>query len=237
MGLRLAFLLLEEHPYGREMLRILLQSGLQPGLIVQERSPLADLERDKFLERIAGQLEPPTIADLSSGLDIPVHAVNDHNDANCIRLLSAYQPELIVLGGTRIIHARVLAIPARGTLNAHPGLLPELRGSSSVAWAIYLDLPVGVTVHLVDAGIDTGPILRRRRLRVHRGDAYEQLVRRVLTLAGQLMAEVLSSVQTAELPSTPQAAQEGKTFRVIPPDLLEQAKRRLAAGEFSHFDD
>ena len=207
------------------------------GLENSAREVVSLLERAKFLARIAGQPEPPTVASQLSGLNIPVRAVSDHNDAGCIRLLGEFQPELIVLGGTRIIGPSILAIPPWGTLNAHPGLLPELRGSSSVAWAIYHDLPVGSPVHLVDAGIDTGPILRRRRLPVRRGDTYEQLVRGVLTLSGQLMAEVLSSMQAEEVPARPQAAGEGRTFRVIPPDLLLHAKRRLAAREYSHFDD
>lgn len=59
MTLRFAFLVLEEHPYGREMLRILLERGLLPGLIIEEVSEVATKERQKFLTRIAGQPVPP----------------------------------------------------------------------------------------------------------------------------------------------------------------------------------
>ena len=235
MGLRFAFLVLEEHPYGREMLRILLDRGFVPGLIIEEASEVATEERQKFLTRIAGQPVPPRIADLFAGLDVRCHTVGNHNGLDCREMLRAYGTDLVVLGGTRILRPPVLAIPPRGTINAHPGLLPQLRGSSSVGWALYKDLPVGCTVHYVDAGIDTGPILLQRRLPVRRGDVYEKIVRGVLTLSGNLMVETLEGLVKGSLQASPQDPGVGETLRVIPPELLATAKRRLAEGSYSHF--
>lgn len=235
MTLCFAFLVLKEHPYGREMLRILLEKGFCPGLIVEEVSPVADEERSKFLTRIAGQPVPPTIADLISGLDIAHREVESLNSPVCREIVAAFGPELVVLGGTGILRPPLLSIPARGTLNAHPGLLPRLRGSSSVGWALYKDLPVGSTVHFVDAGIDTGPIVLRQELPVHRGDTYERIVRRVLTLSGELMAEALALVAGGKVAPVPQDPAVGETLRVIPPELLAEAKDRLAEGRYRHY--
>lgn len=235
MPLRFAFLVLQEHPYGREMLRILLERDLVPELIVEEASEVAIEERQKFLARIAGQPVPPRIAELVAGLESPHHTVDNHNSPSCIEKLSVFGPDLVVLGGTRILQPPVLAVPPAGTINAHPGLLPQLRGSSSVAWALYKDLPVGSTIHYVDAGIDTGPILLQRELPVRRGERYEQIVRRVLTLSGELMAEALMLLERGTAQASPQDAATGETLRVIPPELLAEAKNRLSAGRYSHF--
>jgi methionyl-tRNA formyltransferase len=232
-----AFLVLEEHPYGREMLRILLEQGFCPALVVQEASPVADEERQKFLTRIAGQAVPPAIADLIAGLDILHEEVSNHNDPTCRETLETFNPEAVVLGGTRIIRPPLLAIPPRGTVNAHPGLLPQLRGSSSVGWALYKDLPIGSTTHFVDPGIDTGPIILRQRLPVYRQETYEHIVRRMLTLSGELMAETLALIETGRVQATPQDPAVGETLRVIPQELLEQAKIRLAQGRYSYFAD
>jgi methionyl-tRNA formyltransferase len=237
MPLRFAFLVLEEHPYGREMLRILLERGFVPVVILEEVSAVAGEERAKFLTRITGEPVPPRISELVSGLGIPRHAVDDHNGPSCLERLGASSPDLVVLGGTGILRPPLLAVPPGGTINAHPGLLPRLRGSSSVAWALYKDLPVGSTVHHVDAGIDTGPILLQRGLPVRRGESYEQIVRRVLTLSGELMAEALTLVEGGATRARPQDLSAGETLRVIPPELLAEAKRRLAAGRYSHFVD
>lgn len=235
--LRFAFLVLHEHPYGREMLRILQSRGFQPGLLIEELSTLAIEERQKFLSRIAGEEIPPTIADLVDAQGIPRREVDDHNGRDCQSLLVAYDPEIVVLGGTRIIQPHILAVPSRGTVNAHPGLLPWLRGSSSVAWALYKDLPVGSTVHFVDKGIDTGAILTRRRLPMRREMTYEQTVRQVLMLSGELMAETLALFEAGNVSACDQDTGVGDTFRVIPPELLDAAKANLASGGYSHFVD
>ena len=237
MSLHFAFLVLKEHPYGREMLRILLERGLRPGLIIEEISPVADEERQKFLTRIAGQPVPPTITDLVAGLDIPRREVSNHNDVTCREILETFDPEVVVLGGTRIIRPAILTIPRRGMINAHPGLLPWLRGSSSVGWALYKNMPIGSTVHFIEEEIDTGPIILWRQLPVRRGETYEQIVRRILTLSGEMMAEALALLEVGEVLKVPQDKVVGETLRVIPPEFLEQAKIRLAEGRYSHFED
>lgn len=235
--LRFAYLVLEEHPYGREMLHALLENGFAPAMIVQEVSAVGDQEREKFLTRMAGQPLPARINQLVTGRSIPLYAVSNHNDANCQALLQAARPEILVLGGTRIIKPNILGIPSRATLNAHPGLLPWLRGSASVGWALYKDLPVGSTVHFIDPGIDTGDIIYREQLPVYRDDTYESLNYRVAQLSARLMVLALQAFAQGDVPRTPQDRAVGETLKVIPDDLLEEGKKRLASGAYSHYAD
>lgn len=237
MSLHFAFLVLEEHPYGREMLRILLERDLVPSIIIQEVSEVGDVEREKFLKRMAGQPVPPRLTQLVAGKKIPVYCVANHNDNTCRELLAAEKPDVLALGGTRIIKPSILETPRRATVNAHPGLLPWLRGSASVGWALYKDMPQGATVHFIDPGIDTGDIIVRRELPVSRRDTYESINARVATLAGELMAEALTFLTNGDAPREPQDRNVGETFKVIPDDLLEEGKQRLADGRYSHFAD
>lgn len=237
MSIKFAFLVLEDHPYGREMLRILLENDCRPSLIIQEVSRVGDEEREKFLSRIAGQPVPPRVMQLAAGRTFPIYAVSNHNDPECQFLLEKNQPDLIVLGGTRIIKPNILEIPALGTVNSHPGLLPRLRGSASVGWALYKDLPQGATAHYVSPGIDLGDIIVSRQLPVTRTDTYQSLNARVATLAGQLMMEAVSAIGAGNPPRTPQDPEAGETYRVIPEDLLAEGIKRLADGSYSHFTD
>jgi methionyl-tRNA formyltransferase len=237
MSLHFAFLVLEEHPYGREMLRILLENNLVPSVIIQEVSAVGDVEREKFLTRMAGQPLPPRLTQLINGKKIPVFCVANHNDAVCKELLADDKPDVLALGGTRIIKPNILEIPRRATVNAHPGLLPWLRGSASVGWALYKDMPQGATVHFIDPGIDTGDIIIKRKLPVYRHDTYESINYRIATLSGELMADSLTLLANDEAPRTPQDRNVGETFKVIPDDLLEEGKRRLSEGRYSHFAD
>jgi len=65
-------------------------------------------------------------------------------------------------GGLGILKTDIIESPLAGWLNGHPGLLPEYRGLNPVQWAIRNMDRVGATVHLIDEGIDTGPILIRK---------------------------------------------------------------------------
>ncbi|MGB2962762.1 MAG: formyltransferase family protein [Anaerolineales bacterium] len=237
MSLHFAFLVLEEHPYGREMLRILLENDLVPRMIIQEVSMVGDVEREKFLMRIANQPVPPRLTQLISGRKIPAYYVSNHNDDTCKELLEADIPDLLVLGGTRIIKPKILELPRQSTVNSHPGLLPWLRGSASVGWALYKDMPQGATVHFVEPGIDTGDIIVSRQLPVYRHDTYESINHRIAILAGELMAEAVSSIKNGDASRTPQDPSSGETFKVIPDDLLEEGKIRLEEGRYSHFAD
>jgi len=219
MSFRFAFLVLEEHPYGREMLRILLENELLPSLIIQEVSAVGDEEREKFMERIAGQLVPPRLTQLVSGMNIPTYSVANHNDESCKELLAADQPDLLVLGGTRIIKPSIFNIPRLATVNSHPGLLPWLRGSASVGWALYKDLPQGATVHFIDEGIDTGDVIASRLLPVYRNDSYESLNSRIAVLAGELMPEVVVSIVQGNFQRMQKDPGVGETLRVIPDEL------------------
>jgi methionyl-tRNA formyltransferase len=235
MALRFAFLLLEEHPWGRDMLRVLMERGYEPELVVQEVSQVADDERAKFLSRMAGQTLAPRVAEQVRERVIPVWYVSNHNNDFCGELLAADPPDLLVLGGTRIIRETILDIPRIATVNAHPGLLPALRGSSSVGWALYRDLPVGASTHYVDTHIDEGDLILRRELPVRRGDTYESINGRIATLAAELMAETLGFFERGAVPREPQDRTEGETMPVIPEELLEEGKQRLADGKYSHF--
>jgi methionyl-tRNA formyltransferase len=237
IGKRFVFMVLEEHPYGREMLMQLLEAGHVPAAVVEEASPVADEEREKFLVRIKGHRVAPTFTELLVDFDVPRYKVPHHNRRRCSELLEKLEPDLGVLGGTRIIRKKVLEIPPDGMLNSHPGLLPEVRGSASVAWSIYHDIPIGSTCHFIDPYIDTGDIVLKRNIPVHRGDTYELLCWKTLVMAGTLMTEAVDIWRRGEITRTPQGESGLPTFKVAPPEVLDVVYRKLAEGTYRHFVD
>ena len=91
-------------------------------------------------------------------------------DDRARRALVRARADVLVLAGTGVVPAELLRIPSLVTLNAHPGLLPWVRGVCPLEHALLRGVALGVTVHAVDAGIDTGPIVRRALLPVTAGD-------------------------------------------------------------------
>jgi methionyl-tRNA formyltransferase len=235
-SLRFVFLVLEEHPYGREMLRALLNADVVPLAIIEERSAVATEEAAKFEERMAGFELAPTITEqLAARPQVRRITVPHHNQAECEAALRELEPTLLVLGGTRILRRRIFEL-AEHTLNAHPGLLPEVRGSASVAWAIATDQKVGCTCHFIDAGVDTGPIVARRELPVRRGDTYERLCWATARLSAELMRDAVAAYADGSIESTPQGP-GGTTYRNMPADQVAEVERKLAEGRYLHFVD
>jgi methionyl-tRNA formyltransferase len=86
--------------------------------------------------------------------------VSSVNSSECIAALQGMQPDVIVVNGTRIIAKKVLTCVPCPFINTHAGITPLYRGVHGGYWALTQNdqLNCGVSVHLVDPGIDTGAI-------------------------------------------------------------------------------
>ena len=236
---KFAYLLLKEHPYGREMLCQILSEGFVPEVIVEEDSEIGDEEREKFLKRIEGKPIAPTIEEQATENGIVVVTVPIHNSEEVMPHLGGLDLDLIVFGGTRIIRGEILDFPRDGVVNSHPGLLPECRGSASPAWSVYHDIPIGSSTHFCDNGIDTGEILMRREVPVKRGMTYEDLCYETLVLAGVLMKEALMAYEGGRWNEMrrPQGESEHPTFRNAPEEVLDVVRQKLRDHTYAHYED
>ena len=120
-------------------------------------------------------------------------AVDSLRDDRARRELVRARAGVLVLAGTGIVPSELLSIPSQITLNAHPGLLPWVRGVCPLEHAVLRGVPLGVTVHAVDAGIDTGPIVQRALLPLtaEDGDRIE-LTRRLEDRAIEALTDVVA---------------------------------------------
>ena len=109
--------------------------------------------------------------------------------------LADLKPEAIVVAAYgQILPPSVLEIPAFGALNVHPSLLPRHRGAAPVAGAILAgDEFSGVSIMLLDAGLDTGPVLTRAQIPIDPRDTTGSLEGKLSLLGARLLAEVLAS--------------------------------------------
>jgi methionyl-tRNA formyltransferase len=234
-----AFLVLQEHPYGREMLRQLLERGFRPSIVIQENDGKeAPKERAKFEKRIEGNPLAPEIAEQCSAHGVELVEVPQHNLAGCLAHLQRVKPRLIVLGGTRIMRDPVLSYPLDGVINAHPGLLPECRGSASPAWSVYHDIKVGSTAHICEPGIDTGDILAKREVAVKRGYTYNDLCYQTLCLSGTLMTEAVAHyAEHGNFDGIRQKQGESPnpTFLNASDDVIEEVNRKLSEQTYQHY--
>ena len=120
--------------------------------------------------------------------------------------LTALKPDVIVVAAYgKLLPPRVLQTPSHGCLNLHPSLLPRYRGPSPVASAILDGVgETGVTLMLLDEGMDTGPIVAQRKYPVSSADTAEKLTSALFQLGGQLLLENLAAWVDGRLPAEPQ---------------------------------
>jgi hypothetical protein len=146
-----------------------------------------------------------------------------------LQALAAGQPDLCLLAQSGILPARLLTVPRYGTLNVHTALLPDYRGLDPIPWALYersFDR-LGATLHLVDAGVDTGPILEQRPYR-WRGD---ETLGRLLWRMNETSLDLLVEACRQDWPgyaarAVPQPG--GRRYYLMRPWLLPRAQRNLA---------
>jgi methionyl-tRNA formyltransferase len=159
-----------------------------------------------------------------------VEEVPNANADECERLLRALAPDVIVLGPSGILKPHILSIPSIGVLNPHPGLLPDYRGVDVIPWALYNGDQLGVTVHFVDPGVDTGDIVAQRRMDVQPGDTLASLRQRADRMLGELMVNVLLELaESTQIDRRPQDRGSGRLYRRMPPDLKNEVKAKLSA--------
>jgi methionyl-tRNA formyltransferase len=138
-------------------------------------------------------------------------------DQTALDQLKHYQPDLIVVAAYgKILPAAVLDIPRFHCLNIHASLLPRFRGSSPIQHTLLAgDTETGITIMLMDAGMDTGPILTQRSLTVGATDTFLTLSNRLATLGSELLLETLPQWLDNKLTPIPQDESQALLCQMI----------------------
>jgi methionyl-tRNA formyltransferase len=123
--------------------------------------------------------------------------------------LAALTPDLIVVAAFGLIlPLAVLALPPRGCINVHGSLLPAHRGAAPIPAAILAgEAETGVSIMLMDPGVDTGPVLSQAALPIRSDDTTGSLTARLASLGADLLIDTLSGWLSGELSPRPQPAE------------------------------
>jgi methionyl-tRNA formyltransferase len=175
-----------------------------------------------YTERLFPRGDPGTFAQPDL-----VRRVPSHNGAACRALLAEIGPDVIAVFGTGVIKAPVIRLARRAILNLHTGLSPIYRGSDTIFWALHNEEPqhVGVTVHLLDEGVDTGAIIRTGRPVIAPDDDEDTLFCKAVVLGAPLYAEAIREVFAGGRTYAPQRLELGREYRFV--DRTVAAERRV----------
>lgn len=180
---------------GVNCLKKLLESNINPQLVIPN---VGDTGKDTWHESLA------KIA-LKNKLNVILG--KNLKDAHIINKIKNINPEIIFcIGGTQIIPREVLKIPKLGCLNIHPAMLPKYRGRYSTVHAIFNgEKYAGVTIHWMDAGIDSGPIIMQQKIKIEKSDTAKSLYDKFTKTGEGLFKKFLKKwIENGKIISLPQ---------------------------------
>ncbi len=157
--------------------------------------------------------------------------VGDFNSSRTESRLRNLAPDLIVFTGGGLIRRNVLSIPRLGVLNCHSGLLPRYRGMDTLEWSVleaHDELPeVGLSLHFMDTGVDTGPLLLQHRYRLKSGERLDHVRSSLEPEMVRLMLKGVAELSKGALQPAPQDPEAGRQYFVIHPRLAKTAAQKL----------
>ncbi|MGE3288737.1 MAG: phosphoribosylglycinamide formyltransferase [Pseudonocardia sp.] len=172
------------------LLQALLDAAAQPGYPARVVAVGADRPGIEGLRRAE-----------RSGVATFAVALRDHPDRDTwndalTKAVAEYEPDLVVSAGfMKILGPAFLEGIGCPMINTHPALLPSFPGTHGVADALAYGVKVtGATVHLVDAGVDTGPVLAQSPVRVEPADTVSSLHERIKIEERRMLVEVVAAL-------------------------------------------
>lgn len=158
---------------------------------------------------------------------VHVSSVNAEETEQLLRQLG---PDIVILSGTRIVAPRILNCISAPFLNMHMGITPSYRGSHGAYWALTErdQQRCGVTVHLVDPGIDTGGILQQGTIEPGPNDTYITYPLLQMGVGIELLKKALTDLTAGCLQIKPYPPGSSRLW--YGPTLMEYLKHRIRLG-------
>ena len=180
-------------------------------LVIVGQGPFGEKVMEHLIKRgeaIVGVFTPPDkrgepMKELAERSGIAIFRPTRMKDPEVCDSYRKLKPDLVILAFvTDILPEGLLGIPSLGTICYHPSLLPRHRGASAINWAILQgDTLTGLTIFWVDKGIDTGPILLQKEVKIGPNDTAGSLYFDALFPMGvQAMVEAVELIKKGRAP-------------------------------------
>ncbi|MER9326379.1 formyl transferase [Mesorhizobium sp. M0488] len=139
--------------------------------------------------------------DIEPRQDQAIIHVASANSLECLKAIEKIQPGVVLLNGCRLLSKDILARMPCPVINYHAGITPKYRGMNGGYWALISGDPqnFGTTVHLVDAGVDTGAVLKQAHGRPKPGDSITSYALRQAAFSRDICVEAVRDVLAGKL--------------------------------------
>ena len=196
--------------------------GTLQALAKEHEVVLAVTQPDKPKGR-GGKMQYTPVKEAAVSLGIPVCQPKKIREPECVKKLSEYHADvMVVIAFGQILSKELLKVPVYGCINIHASLLPKYRGAAPIQWAVINgDKETGITTMLMDEGMDTGDMLERRVIALEEKETGGSLFERLSLLGGELILSTLEKLENKTLQRTPQNHDEATYVKKIPKSMGE----------------
>ena len=177
-------------------------------------------------------LKANSLREMCKKANIKFKKISDPNDQQSIDFYSSIKPDLIISIGSVILRENIISVPRLGILNVHQGILPKYRGMGVTEWPLLVgskdgDIELGVTSHLIEQGVDTGPVIFVERLNFNELDDIGDLEPYFLRITLKAMQEGLKSAKKGFSNIQIQNEKGGKQYFDLHHRLKDVAENRM----------
>lgn len=175
--------------------------------------------------RSRSKLIPPPVKVAAQSEELTVFQPEKPTDGAFLLKLRETKPDIgVVVAYGHILRPELLELPPRGMVNVHPSLLPGLRGAAPIEWTIIRGHETtGVTIMLLDAGMDSGPILHQIPHRVGPDVTAGELAAHLAEMGAQALIETLTMLEQSDPP--PQPVPQNEERATFAPKLTREIAR------------
>ncbi len=164
-----------------------------------------------------GKPTDPPVATWSEARGLPMLRPNSLRAPESLDAIRELEPDLLVLADYgQIVPAALLQMARHGALNLHPSLLPRHRGATPIPAAILAgDAQTGVTLMLMDAGLDTGRVIAQSRMALTGHETASELEETLAAEAARLLSSTLDQWLAGDISEEPQNAAKATSTRPL----------------------
>ena len=172
-----------------------------------------------------------SLKELARKFNIPYKVVSNLNHLKSVEFVKRIDPDIILFTGGGLLRQPILDIPRKGVLNCHTGILPQYRGMDVVEWtAIEKNIDTvgyGATLHFMDRGVDTGPILLKKTITPKIESSYAIIRAELEVLMVQLMIDGVKGLNAETIVAQSQELGDGRQYFVMHPRVIAAAEALL----------
>jgi methionyl-tRNA formyltransferase len=207
----------KSHEFSVVPLRAIMGTHVVVGII--ESAPrIKSSKASRFLYNLGCKIfNRQSLWKLARKSKLPYMYLGRENQAELVSFLNRIRPDILcVTSLTQLLKKQVLQIPKYGAINLHPSMLPKYHGPYPWFWQYYdFEKQWGITVHVIDEGQDTGPIVKQESFALETGKDIADATKIVSSIGARLMLESINEIEEGTAVFSPQPPHSYPKARIV----------------------